>query len=745
MSFYQELPYPVLVGSGSVATTGSTENLVPGQLALVDVKTGDVLSTADLNGVIHPEVLIAMGSYHTTDKLSKFIGGLKQSTKTQDFLGKDVMEFHVSRPLPLKQDIIQLGWDGVNACDSLSFECGKSYRFKVSVSGEDVFRTFSRPLYRFIEFKTACCADGDCIDSCDDGVACKTYARKLAALINADPELQYFVKAEAVSSDYAPTAATHVLFTLSLCDNGDVVALAKVAGAYPTLKVSRISRVDSISTYQVCIPIVEDEEEEIVGPADFTPTSPILLAACGVCPTGYTTVTGSNVYSVLRPLAGTEDLNDSTAQQTFADLIGTAYETATAKTFDGATDVEVVAASDAITITAHGFKTGDKVVYADGGGTQVVGLTDTNTYYIIAATANTVKLAASAADAIAGTAIAIADGVGAAHTLTPVITATFQSTNGGTALVQLKSPAGVELSALLSDTLLFSHTEPDVCTPPANSAVAWVEGEQRYRTTRTLCLTIGKECDGVNRLAELQEFYANTPDLASAISVSQAGTCADTYTVTQYNNSCLEDGCLSQPVPEFDPLQSFEGVAWTEECPCPEAEEEDPAVLCGVRITGAYADTRFGDCTFEPTDYFSVRPLRINIQQLDESGNPCTTGTKVTKIQNGQVATQSGEWLRRQYLKGSSLEAYNIWNNDPRIREVFDTQFLNFIDKNKSYVVYYIVYTMNRNRANWATMHPSDKFETMVAFPVGTDATNFENLFGGYFAQFGVVLKERGV
>lgn len=741
MSFYQELPYPVLVASGSVLTSGSTESLVPGQLALVDTKTGNVLSTADLNGVVHPEVLIAMGSYHTTDKLSKFIGGLKQSTKTQDFLGKDVMEFHVSRPLPLKQDIVQIGWDGVNACDSLAFECGKSYRFKVNVSGEDVFRTFSRPLYRFIEFKTACCADGNCVDSCDDTVACKTYAKKLAELINNDPELQYFVKAEAVSSDYAATTATHNLFSLSLCDNGDVVALATVQAAYPTLKISRISRVDSISTYQACVAMSAPATP--APPADFTPTSPTLLAACGVCPTGYTTTDEINVYSVLRPLAGSEDLNDGTAQQTFADLVGTAYETATRVTFDG-TVTNVNVTTNRITITSHGFKTGDKVTYSNGGGTSITGITSGSDYYVIRVDANTVSLASTVANANAGTAIDLTVvGVGASHRLTPVITATFQSVNGGVALVQLKTPGGVELSAETADTVLFSHTEPAKCTPPANSAVSWVQGEERYRTTRTLCLTIGKECDGVNRLADLQAFYANTPDLASAITVSQAGNCADTYTVDQYNNSCLEDGCDSQAVPEYDPIQSFEGFSW-EECPCATEDAGDPDVLCGVRVTGAYVDTRFGDCTFEPTDYFSVRPLRISISQVDESGNPCSDGTKVTKIQNGQVSTQSGEWLRRQYLKGSSLEAYNIWNNDPRTREVFDQQFLSFIDKNKSYVVYYIVYTMNRNRANWATQHPSDKFETMIAFPEGASATAFENLFGGYFAQFGVVLKERG-
>lgn len=739
MSFYQELPYPVLIGSGAVLTTGSTESLNSGQLALVDTKTSNVLSTTDLNGVVHPEVLIAMGSYHTTDKLSKFIGGLKQSTKTQDFLGKDVMEFHYSNPIPLSQDIVQIGWDGVNNCDSLAFECGKSYTFKVSVTGEDVFRTFSRPLYRFIQFDTKCCADGDCVDSCDDGVACKTYARKLAQLINEDPELKFFVKAEAVSSDFVATTPTHEQQSLSLCDNGDVISLATVQTAYPTLKIARVSRVDSTSIYQTCVALSTSI-------TDFTPTGSILQAVCGVCPSGYTTVAAQNVYTVVRPLAGTEDLAGGTAQQTFADVVGTAYETATKVTFNGTvTGVDV--ATDTITATAHGFKTGDKVTYSNGGGTSITGITSGTDYYVIRVSANTLKLATTEALAQAGTARDLTVvGVGTAHTLTPVIVATFLSQNGATALIQLKVTGGVELTAILSDTVLFSHSEAASCTPPANSAVSWVVGDQTlYRTTRTLCMTVGRDCAGSNRLAEIQTFYANTPDLSTAITVSHAGACADTYTVSQYSNACSKDGCLSTAETEYDDIQSFEGFIW-EECPCPVDEEEDLTVNCGVRITGAYIDTRFGNCSFESTDYFSTRPLRITVTQVDESGNPCDSGgAKITRIQYGQVATQSGEWLVRQYLKANSLEAYNIWSNDPRTREAFDNQILSFIDRTKQYKVYYVVYTMNRNRANWATMHPSDKFETIIAFPEGVSTASFESLFGGYFSQFGVVLKERGV
>jgi hypothetical protein len=86
--------------------------------------------------------------------------------------------------------------------------------------------------------------------------------------------------------------------------------------------------------------------------------------------------------------------------------------------FDGDNDVN--AGSGVITKAAHGFATGDKVTYTDGGGTSVGGLVDGGTYYVIRLTSSTLKLAATYANATAGspTAIAITDGVGTNHKLT---------------------------------------------------------------------------------------------------------------------------------------------------------------------------------------------------------------------------------------------------------------------------------------------------------------------------------------
>ena len=87
-----------------------------------------------------------------------------------------------------------------------------------------------------------------------------------------------------------------------------------------------------------------------------------------------------------------------------------------AQTFNGASSV--TDGTDTITISAHPFLTGDQVTYGDNGGTAVTGLTNGGTFFVIKTAANTLKLATTKANALAGTAIDITSGSGAGHTLT---------------------------------------------------------------------------------------------------------------------------------------------------------------------------------------------------------------------------------------------------------------------------------------------------------------------------------------
>lgn len=79
----------------------------------------------------------------------------------------------------------------------------------------------------------------------------------------------------------------------------------------------------------------------------------------------------------------------------------------TAVTFSGSGSVST--GSDTISITAHPFKTGDKVTYSDGGGTPITadGLVSGGTIYLIKVDSTTVQLSASYDSAMAGAAIDI--------------------------------------------------------------------------------------------------------------------------------------------------------------------------------------------------------------------------------------------------------------------------------------------------------------------------------------------------
>ena len=99
---------------------------------------------------------------------------------------------------------------------------------------------------------------------------------------------------------------------------------------------------------------------------------------------------------------------------TFKTLDGIASFTVT---FD-ATDSSVVSiANNTLTFNNHRFVTGQKVTYNDGGGTAIGGLSD-GSYFIIKQDQNTIKLASSASNATAGTAINLTSGAaGGSHTL----------------------------------------------------------------------------------------------------------------------------------------------------------------------------------------------------------------------------------------------------------------------------------------------------------------------------------------
>lgn len=114
-----------------------------------------------------------------------------------------------------------------------------------------------------------------------------------------------------------------------------------------------------------------------------------------------------------------------------------AQTTVSAQSLTGGVNSAVNTSTDQVTITSHGFTTGDKGQLTSTG-TLPAGLSTSTDYFIIAVDANTIKFASSLANALAGTAIDITDqgSSGATNTFTPTAIAganvKLQKSNDGT-------------------------------------------------------------------------------------------------------------------------------------------------------------------------------------------------------------------------------------------------------------------------------------------------------------------------
>ena len=118
-----------------------------------------------------------------------------------------------------------------------------------------------------------------------------------------------------------------------------------------------------------------------------------------IFPAVYELVTSlSKTAEILVPGAGAVGNALVSASEEVVAIVGDNY-----KTFNGSSAVNLT--NNTITISSHGYTTGDVVIYDRSGGTIVTGLTNYNAYYVIVVNSNTIKLATSATNATAGTAV----------------------------------------------------------------------------------------------------------------------------------------------------------------------------------------------------------------------------------------------------------------------------------------------------------------------------------------------------
>ena len=127
----------------------------------------------------------------------------------------------------------------------------------------------------------------------------------------------------------------------------------------------------------------------------------------------------------------------------------------------------------------------------------------------------------------------------------------------------------------------------------------------------------------------------------------------------------------------------------------------------GLIINGAYVDTKFGDCSFQVSDFYEKEPVRLYASEVDLNGDPCTFDTLcvVTECEGLQVQGL-GETVVRELALSESYRQ-NFVSTDIRIREITQgNQLISSIDRNALYYRAILQHNVPRN------YNPSGTFDS---------------------------------
>lgn len=155
-------------------------------------------------------------------------------------------------------------------------------------------------------------------------------------------------------------------------------------------------------------------------------------------------------------------------------------------------------------------------------------------------------------------------------------------------------------------------------------------------------------------------------------------------------------------------------------------------------IVGAYVDTVFGDCSFNPKDHFETEPIRIYASMSSYSnnsndinpgnGDPCVVSCfVVNEIQQAIQGKGFGETLVRELILAKRYQQ-EPWYDDPRMREVMNDTTLGTsnaggpeIVRGNKYSVYYLLHSIPRKN-NPTGVFDNDQYLVKIVVPAYTSA-----------------------
>jgi len=144
-------------------------------------------------------------------------------------------------------------------------------------------------------------------------------------------------------------------------------------------------------------------------------------------------------------------------------------------------------------------------------------------------------------------------------------------------------------------------------------------------------------------------------------------------------------------------------------------------------ITVAYLDTRFGACTFTPTDFYELEPLYIYASMVEESGDPCVSNCfTVTETQAARQPSGIGETVLRQLIHSGRYQQ-NAYPDSSRVdslrmREIEADPALATVTRTAFYDQVMILHSVPRFNNPTGTFD-NDQYLLVLHVPTGTATT----------------------
>lgn len=117
----------------------------------------------------------------------------------------------------------------------------------------------------------------------------------------------------------------------------------------------------------------------------------------------------------------------------------------------------------------------------------------------------------------------------------------------------------------------------------------------------------------------------------------------------------------------------------------------------GLRLFGAFVETKFGNCSFQITDFFEKEPVRIYGSLVDYNGDPCVFENLC--VYNDCLGVQGmgfGEQVVRDLILAESY-LQNFFHTDIRVREITQgDQILGAVNRNALYTRYFLLHSVPR-------------------------------------------------